>query len=97
MTIANYVQAVHEIGFRLVAVKRRVVPIDVGFFLRFEPVLGRYPALDLETDFATLVLEKENPGRGWASRSRALPELGYLERQRSLDAAIAAEQGPAKP
>ena len=27
----------------------------------------------------------------------ALPELGYLERQRSLDAAIAAEQGPAKP
>ena len=98
MTIANYVQAVHEIGFRLVAVKRRVVPIDVGFYLRFQPVLGRYPALDLETDFATLVLEKESPGRRRkASPSRALPELGYLERQRALDAAIAAEQGPAKP
>jgi hypothetical protein len=68
-----------------------VIPIDVGFYQRFEDELGRYPALDLETDFATLVLEKESPGRLRRGRGRSLPELGYLERQRALDEAIAAE------
>jgi SAM-dependent methyltransferase len=82
MTLAEYVQAVDEIGFRIHSVKRRVTPIDVGFYRRFEGVLGRYPALDLETDFATLVLEKAPPGE--------LPRLGYAEAQRSLTEAIAA-------
>jgi SAM-dependent methyltransferase len=93
MTIGGYVQAVHELGFEIVQLKRRVVPIDVGFYLRFEDILGRYPALDLETDFATLVLEKERPGRGRRGRQpREVPNLGYLERQRELSEAIAAER-----
>jgi SAM-dependent methyltransferase len=93
MTIGSYVQTVHEVGFQIVQLKRRVVPIDVGFYLRFEDELGRYPALDLETDFATLVLEKERAGRKRGGRAQhPLPELGYLERQRALDEAIAAER-----
>jgi SAM-dependent methyltransferase len=92
MTIGGYVQTVDELGFRVVELKRRVIPIDVGFYQRFEEELGRYPALDLETDFATLVLEKESPGRWRKGRDRAQPELGYLERQRALDEAIAADR-----
>ncbi len=92
MTIGSYVQTVDEVGFRIVDLKPRVVPIDVGFYMRFDDVLGRYPALDLETDFATLVLEKERPGRWRRRKARALPELGYLERQRELAEAIADEQ-----
>jgi SAM-dependent methyltransferase len=91
MTIGGYVQTVDEVGFRIAGLKRRVIPIDVGFYRRFEDELGRYPALDLETDFATLVLEKESPGRLRRGRDRSLPELGYLERQRALDEAIVAE------
>jgi SAM-dependent methyltransferase len=92
MTIGGYVQTVDEVGFRIIDVKRRVVPIDVGFYQRFEDELGRYPALDLETDFATLVLEKQVPGRWRKGRDRPPQELGYLERQRALDEAIAAER-----
>jgi SAM-dependent methyltransferase len=91
MTIGGYVQTVEELGFRIIEVKRRVIPIDVGFYQRFEDPLGRYPALDLETDFATLVLEKESPRRRRKGRDRPPQELGYLERQRALDEAIAAE------
>jgi SAM-dependent methyltransferase len=93
MTIGGYVQTVDEIGFQIVQLKRRVVPIDVGFYMRFEDELGRYPALDLETDFATLVLEKEHPRRGRKGRDRPVPDLGYLERQRELSEAIASERG----
>lgn len=92
MTIGGYVQTVDEVGFRIIDVKRRVVPIDVGFYQRFEDELGRYPALDLETDFATLVLEKQVPGRWRKGRDRPPQELGYRERQRALDEAIAAER-----
>lgn len=93
MTIGGYVQSADEVGLRIVRLNRRVVPIDAGFYLRFEEVLGRYPALDLETDFATLVLEKERPGRRGKGRAqRELPELGYLERQQALDESIAAER-----
>jgi SAM-dependent methyltransferase len=94
MTIAGYVQTVDEVGFEVVQLKRRVVPVDVGFYLRFEEVLGRYPALDLETDFATLVLEKKKRS-GLRRKRRAsshLPDLGYLERQRVLNESIAAER-----
>jgi SAM-dependent methyltransferase len=91
MTIGGYVQAVEELGLRIVEMKRRVVPIDVGFYQRFEDPLGRYPALDLETDFATLVLEKAPRGRWRKDRDRAPQRLGYMERQRALEDAIAAE------
>ena len=93
MTVGGYVQTVQEVGFQIVELKRQVVPIDVEFYLRFEDVLGRYPALDLETDFATLVLEKK--GTGWRRRGRASrdpTQLGYLERQRVLDESVAAER-----
>jgi SAM-dependent methyltransferase len=92
MTIGGYVQTTQELGLRIVEVKRRVVPIDLGFYQRFEDPLGRYPALDLETDFATLVLEKESPGRWRKRRVHAAHELGYVERQRALNEAIAAER-----
>jgi len=93
MTIGGYVQTVQEVGLEIVELKRRVVPIDVGFYLRFEDVLGRYPALDLETDFATLVLEKERPGRMRKGRApHDSTQLGYLERQRALQESIAAER-----
>jgi SAM-dependent methyltransferase len=91
MTIGGYVQAVDELGFRTLDLKRRVIPIDVAFYQRFEDQLGRYPALDLETDFATLILEKESTRRLRRGRERSAPELGYLERQRALQEAIAAE------
>ncbi|HEY1237132.1 MAG TPA: class I SAM-dependent methyltransferase [Solirubrobacterales bacterium] len=95
MTIGGYAQTVDELGFRTVELKRRVIPIDVGFYLRFEDELGRYPALDLETDFATLVLEKEPPRRLRKGRDGSPQELGYLERQRALDEAITAERAEA--
>jgi SAM-dependent methyltransferase len=92
MTIGGYAQTVDELGFRTVELKRRVIPIDVGFYLRFEDELGRYPALDLETDFATLVLEKEPSRRLRKGRDRSAQELGYLARQRALDEVLAAER-----
>ena len=92
MTIGSYVQTVEELGFRIVDVKRRVVPIDLGFYRRFEDPLGRYPALDLETDFATLVLEKGPKGRRRKERDPVPRRLGYVERQRALEEAIAAER-----
>jgi SAM-dependent methyltransferase len=91
MTIGGYVQTVQEVGLQIVELKRRVVPIDVGFYLRFEEVLGRYPALDLETDFATLVLEKQRPGRRGKEQHDST-QLGYLERQRALQESIDAER-----
>jgi SAM-dependent methyltransferase len=93
MTIGGYLQTVDELGFRTLDLKRRVIPIDVGFYRRFEDELGRYPALDLETDFATLVLEKAPARRLRKGRDHPSPELGYLERQRALDEALAAERG----
>ena len=94
MTIAEYVHACRELGFRIESLNRRVVPIDVPFYLRFEDVLGRYPALDLETDFATLILEKERPGPAISARPpQRVPHLGYLERQRALAEAVSDAAG----
>jgi SAM-dependent methyltransferase len=90
LTLAHYLLLCHEIGFGVLAVHRRVTPIDIPFFRRFEERLSRYPALDLETDFATLVLEK---GDGpWP-----LPSAGYLERQREFDAALASAEPAGAP
>jgi SAM-dependent methyltransferase len=93
MTLATYVQTCHELGFRIVSLTRRVTPIDVPFYLRFEEVLGRYPALDLETDFATLVLEKPRPAAALRPRPhRTIPQLGYLDAQRALEQALQIER-----
>lgn len=58
MTVAHYVHAAREVGFEITLARRRVVPIDIPFYLRFIEKLGRFVALDLETDFLTLVLSK---------------------------------------
>lgn len=83
LTLAEYVVAAQEMGFGFRRVKRRVTEIDVPFYRRFEDVLGRYPALDLETDFATLVLERPAEGE----QPTSPPTLPYLDRQRALDTA----------
>jgi SAM-dependent methyltransferase len=93
MTIADYVMAVVDAGFDVVTLTRRVVPIDVGFYLRFEETLGKYPALDLETDFATLVLEKPFPRPSMTLRpSPPATRLPYAERQVELREAIRTRQ-----
>jgi hypothetical protein len=86
MTAAHYVQAAREVGFTIDAAVRKVMPIDVPFYLRFEDKLGRYPALDLETDFLTLVLTKGEQG---ADRDcRPIASVDYSTSQRHLDQAL---------
>jgi SAM-dependent methyltransferase len=87
MTVAEYLLAVHELGFEIRRVERRVATIDVPFYLRFQDRLGRYPALDLETDFMILVLDKP----ACAPRTLDMRSLGisYLERQQALEDEIA--------
>jgi SAM-dependent methyltransferase len=90
MTLAEYLAVAGELGLEVEHCRRRVTPIDLDFYRRFEAKLGRYPALDLETDFATLVLRR--PPEGPALRLGPAPppvRLDYLERQRALDDALA--------
>jgi SAM-dependent methyltransferase len=83
MTIAEYLLASSEIGFEIRVVERDTRPLDVDFYLRCEERLGRYPALDLETDFVSLVLDKVDSPTG------VIPRLGYLEAELALDADLA--------
>ncbi len=62
MTVAHYVQVARDLGFEITLARRRITRIDVPFYLRFVNQLGRYAALDLETDFQTLVLRKRSVG-----------------------------------
>jgi SAM-dependent methyltransferase len=78
LTIAEYVLATIEIGFDIREAVLDRVPIDADLYLQFEDKLGRYPALDLETTFLTMVLDKT------AKPSRVVPHLGYLEAERSF-------------
>lgn len=79
LTAAEYMDGCVEAGLHVVEHVRHVTQIDLEFYLRFEDVLGRYPALDLETDFLSLKLQKRR-------RSPRRPtSLGYLERQRAFD------------
>ena len=83
LTAAEYLAACAEAGLRVDHHERRVHPIDVDFYSRFEARLGVYPALDLETDFMLLVVSR-------ARRVGRPPRLGYLERQLELDRALEA-------
>ena len=84
LSLAHYLEACREVRLRVVSLHRRVRPIDIDFYLRFESILGRYPALDLETDFATLVVER--PARRRFARLRRnrtrTVKAGYSKRQR---------------
>lgn len=83
LTLAHYIQAAAETGFDVTLVRRKVIPINVPFYLQFLDRLGRYPALDLETDLVTLVLAK--PPHELRLIAPGAVENGYLERQQELD------------
>jgi SAM-dependent methyltransferase len=91
LTLAEYLAVAGELGLEVELCRRRVTPIDLGFYQRFQSKLGRYPALDLETDFATLVLRRPAEGPALRLGPAAAPvRLDYVERQRALDEALAA-------
>lgn len=89
MTAATYLQTCAELGFEITLVRRHAAQLErfLPFYVRFEEKLGRYPALDLETDFLTLVLRKQNDPIDRA------PRLGYHERQQAFDALVAQYRG----
>lgn len=82
LTAAEYMQGCLACRLDPVEHRRVTTPIDLPFYRRFLDKLGCYPALDLETDFLFLLLRKRR------RRPRTAPALGYLERQRELDAAL---------
>lgn len=86
MTVAHYLHVCREVGFDVITAHRKISPIDVSFYLRFEDKLGRYQALDLETDFLTLVLTKGADLAG--QTAAAIAGVNYLDRQRDLDRRI---------
>ncbi len=86
MTIAHYLHVCREVGFDVITVHRKITPIDIPFYLRFVDTLGRYQALDLETDFLTLVLTKGTDLS--AQTNAAVAKVNYLDRQRDLDLRI---------
>jgi 2-polyprenyl-3-methyl-5-hydroxy-6-metoxy-1,4-benzoquinol methylase len=86
LTAAHYAQAARELGFEVTLARRKVVPIDVPFYLRFLDKLGRYAALDLETDLLTLVLSKT--GQASTNPASASIDVAYAARQHALDQAI---------
>jgi SAM-dependent methyltransferase len=89
LTAAEYLQAASELGFSIRRLARNATPVeqDLEFYLQYEGVLGRYPALDLETDFMTMVLVKR-------AAAEPPPALGYFNRQVALDEAIARHGSP---
>jgi SAM-dependent methyltransferase len=91
MTIAEYLVVSRDAGFEIVNVKLERTPVDLDFYLRFEDKLGRYPALDLETNFMTLILEKS------LSPTGHVPSVGYQEAQTELDRRIGDHRGAAAP
>ncbi len=94
MTVAHYVQVARDLGFQITLARRQVRPIDIPFYLRFVDQRGRYAALDLETNFLTLVLRKVSAGStSEFSGSRVFQDnpldVDYVARQRHLDESIA--------
>jgi 2-polyprenyl-3-methyl-5-hydroxy-6-metoxy-1,4-benzoquinol methylase len=91
LTVAHYLYAARQVGFDISHVRRWVAPIDVEFYLRFEDKLGRYQALDLETDFLLLVLQKNTvPAEEYAA---PIASIDYVGRQQELERAIRAHKG----
>lgn len=86
LTAAHYLHAAREIGFEVTLAMRKVIPIDVPFYLRFLDKLGRYAALDLETDLLTLVFSKT--GHAATAAVGANIDIAYASRQHELDRTI---------
>lgn len=81
LTAAEYLVLARAAGFETTRVDLSTTPLDIDLYREFEDRLGRYPALDLETDFMTMVLHKaDKPATVW--------QLDYLGRQRALDDAL---------
>ena len=90
LTAATYAMLAKDAGFETTLIELNRTPIDVPFYKRFEDRLGRYPALDLETDFMTMVLRKtEQPAAVWT--------LDYLSRQNELEMALLDEASSTSP
>lgn len=90
MTVAEYLLVFQEAGFEILDLRRRIMPIDVSLYLRYQDILGRYSALDLETDFATFIVRKpdtrEKPGKPLTTlkpKTGILPD--YRARQEELN------------
>ena len=81
LTIAEYLVAVAELGFDVTQMLREVTPIPVDFYLRFADRLAPWPALDLETNYLTLVLKLTPADQ---RNSQRTPFLGIAERQQAL-------------
>lgn len=94
MTVAEYLMVFQEAGFEILGLKRRIMPIDVPFYLKFEDILGRYSALDLETDFATFMVRKPVDEEGKNTSLSSLKKLdtasllNFKERQDELNKEI---------
>jgi SAM-dependent methyltransferase len=58
LTWEQYEATILALGFRIRALRFDEIPLDLDFYERFEDVLGRYPKIDLERDFFTVILEK---------------------------------------
>lgn len=91
MTIAEYLLVFQQAGFDILDLRRRIMPIDIPLYIRFEDILGRYSALDLETDFVTFIVRKpdtrKKPGK---QLSQLKPKdtsklLDYTDSQLSLN------------
>ncbi len=93
MTVAEYLLVFQEAGFEILDLIRRVMPIDIPFYIRFEDILGRYSALDLESDFATFILRKpDTRKKSTKSLITLTPKKGklldYTGRQQALNETI---------
>lgn len=96
MTVAEYLLVFQQAGFEILDIRRRVMPIDVPFYLQFEDILGRYSALDLETDFATFIIRKPDDRKKPKPLSTLKPKKGqlldYTASQKELNKLVARAQ-----
>lgn len=56
LTAAQYREKVRDVGLSIVEEWASTTPLDEEFYERFVDVLGKYPKVDLETDFIHLIL-----------------------------------------
>jgi SAM-dependent methyltransferase len=58
LTWEQYEASFRGAGFEIKALSFDLYPLDETFFHRFEDILGRYPRVDLERGFFSVILEK---------------------------------------
>jgi len=60
LTHYHYREYFDRVGFEVLKEWFSTTPIDEGFYVRFEEILGRYPRSDLERDFINVVLRSKS-------------------------------------